>query len=83
MRRLIGWVVSTIGWLLVWVFGLIGLYVLVGSTHYTNGAVGPILNLLAIPIGAMLILVGRAMRGRGLLWLALRRRARRKQGLDW
>ena len=34
-------------------------------------------------LGASLIFVGRAMRGRGRLWLALRRRARRKQGLDW
>ena len=83
MRRLAGWVVSSIGWVLVWVFGLVGFYVLLGSTHYTNGALGPILNIVAIPVGASLIFVGRAIRGRGRLWLALRRRARRKQGLDW
>ncbi len=83
MRRLAGWVVSSIGWVLVWVFGLVGFYVLLGSTHYTNGALGPILNIVAIPVGAGLIFVGHAMRGRGRLWLALRRRGRRKQGLDW
>jgi len=83
MRRLAGWVVSSIGWVLVWVFGLVGFYVLLGSTHYTNGALGPILNIVAIPVGAGLIFVGRAMRGRGRLWLVMRRRARRKQGLDW
>jgi len=83
MRKLAGWLISMLGWLLVWAFGLVGLYVLIGSTHYTNGAVGPILNIVAIPVGAGLILVGRAIRGRGSLWLALRRRARRKQGLDW
>ena len=83
MRGLAGWLLSTIGWLLVWVFGLIGLYVLLGSTHYTNGIVGPILNVVAIPVGAALVLIGQAIRGRGRLWLALRQRARRKQGLDW
>ncbi|TMK86040.1 MAG: hypothetical protein E6G44_04880 [Actinobacteria bacterium] len=83
MLRFAGWLLSSVGWLLVWVFGLVGLYVLLGSTHYTNGAVGPILNILAIPVGVGLIFLGRAMRGRGMLWLALRRRARRKQGLDW
>lgn len=83
LRGLAGWVVSTVGWLLVWVFGIIGLYVLLGSTHYTNGPIGPILNVVAIPLGVTLIFVGRAIRGRGRLWLALRRRARRKQGLDW
>ena len=82
-QRLAGWVVSSAGWLLVWVFGLVGFYVLLGSTHYTNGALGPILNIVAIPVGVSLIFVGRAIRGRGRLWLALRRRARRKQGLDW
>ena len=83
IRALGGWLISTLGWLLVWAFGLVGLYVLIGSTHYTNGALGPILNIVAIPLGAGLIFVGRAIRGRGLLWLALRRRARRKEGLDW
>ncbi|TMK96327.1 MAG: hypothetical protein E6G40_12435 [Actinobacteria bacterium] len=83
MRKVAGWVVSLVGWALVWVFGLVGFYVLLGSTHYTNGAIGPILNIVAIPVGVSLIFVGRAMRGRGRLWLALRRRARRKQGLDW
>ena len=83
MRRLAGWLISTLGWVLVWVFGLVGFYVLVGSTHYTNGLIGPVLNILAIPLGASLIFVGQAIRGKGRLWLALRRRTRRKQGLDW
>ena len=52
MRKLAGWLISMLGWLLVWAFGLVGLYVLIGSTHYTNGAVGPILNIVAIPVGA-------------------------------
>ena len=75
--------IAFVGWMLIWVFGLTGMYVLLGLTHYTNGPVGPILNIIAIPLGAGLIIIGRAMRGRGMLWLALRRRARRKQGLDW
>jgi hypothetical protein len=83
MQRLAGWVIAFVGWALIWVFGLTGFYVLLGFTHYTNGAVGPILNIIAIPLGAGLVFVGRAMRGRGMLWLAMRRRARRKQGLDW
>jgi len=41
MRKLAGWLISMLGWLLVWAFGLVGLYVLIGSTHYTNGAVDP------------------------------------------
>jgi len=83
MRQFAGWVITSLGWVLVWVFGIVGVYVLLGSTHYTNGAIGPILNIVAIPVGASLIFIGRAIRGKGLLWLALRRRARRKQGLDW
>jgi hypothetical protein len=83
VRRLAGLLISFVGWVLVWVFGLAGFYVLLGFSHYTNGAIGPILNILAIPVGVGLIIGGRALRGRGMLWLALRRRARRKRGLDW
>ena len=83
MRKAVGATVAGFGWALVWVGGLVGLWVLLGLTSYTNGPVGPVLNAVAIPVGVAMIFVGRAIRGRGALWLALRRRARRKEGLDW
>jgi len=82
MRALLGWLVSSIGWALVWVFSLLGMWVLLGLTAYQNGMLGPIVNVLAIPLGVVLIFAGRTIRRRGTVWRWLQRRERKRQGFE-
>jgi len=78
MRRAIGLLLSTIGWILLVYFGILAFVLLVGLAHPGEGSRVALLTGLALPVGAAFVLTGSTLQRRGPIW----RRHRERQYLQ-